>query len=148
MNTTTLTGARRRWPWALGGTALVLIVLAAVAAVLLAAFVDASPGGFNLVVDDDSFTLMPPGFEAGWGAVLVFMLAILTVLVVVPLVLLLVGIVIVAVLGLVALAVAAALASAVVAVLIALAVATSPLWLLGLLLWWLLRRNPSAGVTA
>jgi hypothetical protein len=142
MNAITLSARRRRWPWALGSAALTLIVLAAVAAVLLAAFIDASPSGFNLVLDDDSFTLLPPGFEAGWGAVLVFMLAILAVLVVVPLVLLL-GIVIVAVLGLVALAVAAALASAVVAVLVALAVATSPLWLLAMALWLLLRRPQS-----
>jgi hypothetical protein len=88
--TTTLTplqaapARRRRWPWALALTALVLIVLAAAAAVVLAGFIDGAGSGFNVVIDDDSFQILPTGIEAGWSLVLGLTLAILVVVLVVP----------------------------------------------------------------
>lgn len=133
---------RRRWPWALGATLLLLIALSLVAAVVLAGFIDGAREGFQLTVDGDSFPLLPAGFEAGFGTVVGLMLAFLAVVVVVPLALLLAGLVVVTVLALVALAVAAGLAAAAAAVLLALALLTSPLWGLVLLMWWLLRRSP------
>ncbi len=137
---------RRRWPWAIGATLLLLIVLSLVAAVMLAGFIDGARDGFQLTVDGDSFALLPAGFEAGFGTVVGLMLAILAVVVIVPLALLLAGLVVVCVLGLVALAVAAGLAAAAAAVLLALALVTAPLWGLVLLMWWLLRR-PSRAAT-
>jgi hypothetical protein len=138
------TARHRRWPWALVATALLLIVLSLLAAVVLAGFIDGAREGFQLTVDDDSFLLLPAGFEAGFGTVVGLMLAILAVVVVVPLTLLLAGLVVVTVLALVALAVATGLAAAAAAVLLALALVTSPLWGLVLLMWWLLRRPPRA----
>ena len=133
----------RRWPRALGATALLLIVASLVLAVVLAGYVDGAREGFQLVIDDESIQLLPHGFEAGIGTVFGLMLAVLTVLVVVPAVLLLVAVLLVSVLGLVALAVGAGLAAAAAAIVLAFAFVTSPLWLVLLLMWWLLRRRPA-----
>lgn len=133
----------RRWPLALGATALLLIAVSLVLSVVLAGYIDGARDGFSLTIDDDTIQLLPHGFEAGIGSVFGLMLAVLTVLFVVPLVLLLVAVVLVCVLGLVALLVGAALAAAAGAIVLALALATSPLWLLLLLMWWLLRRRPA-----
>jgi hypothetical protein len=133
----------RRWPLALGATALLLIVASLVLAVVLAGYIDGAREGFSLTIDDESIQLLPHGFEAGFGTVFGLMLAVLTVLVVVPLVLLLVALLLVGVLGLVALSVGAGLAAAAAAIVLALAFVTSPLWLLVLLMVWLLRRRPA-----
>ena len=140
------TSGRRGWMLGLG-----LLGLMAVAALLLAAgVVDEARDGWGLHIDGAHWPLLHPGgFDANLGSVLGLAVALLLVLIVVPLVLLLTGLLLVGVLGLVVVSVAAGLAAALAAVLLALALATSPLWLLGLLLWLALRpRAASRGYHA
>jgi hypothetical protein len=151
MNAVVLSGPaepRRRWPWMLGLTLLVMLALSLLAAVALAGYVGGGHEGFQLIIDDEHIQLLPHGFEAGIGTVFGLMLALLVVVLgvvlVVPLTLALVAVAVVCVLGLVALSVGGALALAAAAVVLALLLVTSPLWLLALLLWWLLRSRPVA----
>jgi len=131
--------ARRRWwPWVLGAFVLLTLLLAISGTVTLLSLLDPAREGVHLTVDGEDF-----GFFDGVGGVLALlgvaaglMVALLCVLLVVPLTLLLV-----------LLGVALAVAGVLLAALLVVGLALSPLWLVVLLLWLLLRR-PAPKVAA
>ena len=111
---------RRRWPWLLGGTALVLTVLALVGASVLVGLIEASREGLQITIDGQPWSTLHTYPELGsFGAVgLAVALA--------------VGLALVAVVGTVLLAAGC--------VLLGVALVLSPLWGGALLLWLLLRK--------
>jgi hypothetical protein len=131
---------RRVWPWVLAaGVLLAALALAGAAAVLLA-LADGARHGLNVNIDGEPWDGLLIDSDHGWPALLGvgvgLVVAVLALLLVLPLTLLLA-------LGAVALGLIAALfALALVA-----AVLLSPLWLLVLLLWLVLRRRPAAAAT-
>ncbi len=143
---------RRVWPWVLAGL-LVLAVLATVGGALaLLALIDVADEGVHVLVDGQ-----PWESGAGLGALAALAAATVAVLGIGGALLLgLLGVLLVVPLavGAVLLALALGLGGALLAVLAALAVAVavvavglSPLWLLVLLLWWLLRKKPAPAAT-
>lgn len=126
---------RRGWAWALLAIA-VLFVAGVVGGVLvLGGTLDQALGGLDIHVDGERVLTVPRG-EAAWWAVAAGLLAGMVMLVVVPLSLLLA--LLIAALG---------LAAAVVVVLAVSALALSPLWVLALLLWRVLREPQAASGT-
>jgi hypothetical protein len=125
-----------KW-WFLASAALALACVAGLAI----AFWSAEPPPLHLVIDGEE---VAPGLAiAGAGgavAVLVAGVVVLALLLLVPVVVLLV-------VGALALALVAGLGVPLVALALALAAVTSPLWLVGLVLWLLLRRRPARAVT-
>ena len=124
---------RRVWPWALAAMVLVLLLMAAAGTSALMALSDATRDGFHVVIDGDEWRPTVLATDH-WGlALLGVAAAIFAVLLIVPVAVLL------------ALTCAGlGIGVALLAVLVAAAVALSPLWLVALLLWLLLRRKPSA----
>jgi hypothetical protein len=134
-------GAGRLVKWWLL-TSLVLVLACVVCLSVGLANVDVSP--LHIVIDgeDVSHGLSIDGVDAGVKVVLgagLVMLALLLLLLV-PMILLLV-------LGVVAIALVAGLGMPLVGLALALAVVSSPLWLVGLLVWLIVRRRPAAPVT-
>jgi hypothetical protein len=124
---------RRWWPWVLGGLALLSLLLVIGGAITLASLLSSAHDGVHVTVDGDEWA---PGLLEGFGGLMALMgvgiglvVALLCVLLVVPLTLLLV-----------ALGLALGLGGAVLAVLLVAGVVLSPLWLLLLILWLVLRR--------
>lgn len=126
---------RRRWPWVLGGIALLALLLMLAGAVTLISLLDSVHDGVHVTIDGDEWT---PGLVDGFSGLMAvlgvgigLLVALFCVLLVVPLTLLLV------LLGL-----ALGLGGAVLAVLLVAGVVLSPLWILLLILWLVLRRPP------
>jgi hypothetical protein len=132
---------RRWWPWVLGATVLALLLFLAVAASLVGGVVEGLHDGVQVTVDGEPW---PLDFHGGAAGLLGVTLAVFITLLVVPLVLLVAGLALV--LGLVVAggAVLAILCAALCAVLLAVLLVTSPLWLLGLLLWLVLKPGRGA----
>jgi len=132
--------ARRSWwPWVLGAFALLALLLVIGGALTLVSLADSARDGMHVTIDGDDWS---PGLLEGFGGLMAVMgvgiglvVALFCVLLVVPLTLLLV------LLGL-----ALGAAGAVLAVLTVVAVVLSPLWLLLLIVWLVLRR-PAPKVT-
>ena len=132
---------RHAWPWLLAGALLLMLLALACAVAGIAAMADAAHHGLHVVINGEPCDPVVIGTEHGLpavlGAVAALAVALVVVLLVVPVVVLLA-----------LLAAAAGLGIALVAVLAVVAVALSPLWLMGVLLWLLIRpgtrRNPSA----
>lgn len=131
---------RRLWPWVLGGLLLLAVLLVISGAVTLASLLHGGSDGLHVSIDGDdfSFGLLDgiSGLVAVAGVFIGIVVALLCVLLVVPLTLLLV-----------LLGVALAVAGVLLAVLLVVGVALSPLWLVVLLLWLVLRR-PAPKVVA
>ena len=127
---------RRWWPWLLGAALLLAVVVAATLAAAVMAFDEAARQGLNVTLNGEPWPAGDGKPLAALAAVFGIGLALLIVLLVVPFTVLLA-------LVLAGLAVAVGLAAATGAVALALAVALSPLWLLALLLWLLIRRRPA-----
>jgi hypothetical protein len=141
---------RRRWPWILLGLAVLGLVM--MLALGSAAWHEvqgphglAGIGDWRIGIDEDGWH-GDVGIGGVVGIVVSVLVALFLLLVVVPLVLLGAGLAVGVALTLAALSVAAALLLALGSVLLVLAVATSPLWLIGLVLWWALK--PSAPAVA
>ncbi len=134
---------RRRplWPWLLGAFALLALLVTAACGVALWSIADAAQQGLHLSVNGDDWEPLIVGADHGALALLGLGIATVVVVVVVPVALLLallagvlgVGLALLAVVGCVGLVAAVVL---------------SPLWLLGLLLWLLLRRRAPARMAA
>lgn len=134
---------RRWWPWVLGAAVLALLLFSAVAASLVGGVVEGLHDGVRVTVDGEPW---PLDFHGGAAGLLGITLAVFITLLVVPLVLLVVGLALVLSLLAAGAAVVVALVVALCALLAVVVLATSPLWLLGLLLWLLLK--PSRGQVA
>ncbi len=134
---------RHWWPWVLVATGLALLLFSAVAATLIGGLVDGLHDGVQVTVDGQHW---PLHFHGGVAGLLGIMLAVFITLLVVPLVLLVAGLALVLSLVAAGAVVVVALAVALCALLVVVVLASSPLWLLGLLLWLLLR--PSRGKVA
>ncbi len=139
---------RRRWPWILLGLSVLgLVLLLALASMawheVQGAHGLAGIGDWRIGIDEDGWH-GDVGIGGVLGVVVAVLVALFSVLVVVPLALLGAGLAVGLALTLAALAIAAALLLALGGVLLVLAVATSPLWLIGLLLWWLLKPDAAA----
>jgi len=135
------TPRRRVWPWVLGGVLLLVLALLVSGAVALVSLLDSARDGVHLTIDGDEWTPGvldgASGLVAVLGAAFGLMVALLCVLLVVPLTLLLV-----------ALGLALGLGGAALAVLLVAAVLLSPLWMLLLILWLVLRPKRRATMTA
>lgn len=130
-------GARRaRRPWVLLGVLMLLLLVAASGAAVLLALAEGMGGGVTITVDGERWGPFHPAAELWTLAFVGAGAALLVVLVVVPLsaVVSLLG----AVLG---------LGVALLALLAVTAVLLSPLWLVALVLWLMLRRRPRAATT-
>jgi hypothetical protein len=141
---------RRRWPWILLGLAVLGLVLMLAAGSAIWHEVQgphglAGMGDWHIGLDEHGWH-GDVGLGGVIGVVVSVLVALFVLLVVVPLVLLGAGLAVGVALTLAALSVAAALLLALGSVLLVLAVATSPLWLIGLALWWALK--PSAPAVA
>jgi hypothetical protein len=130
---------RRIWPWVLGGFALLALLLVITGAVTLVSVLDSAHDGVHVTIDGDEWS---PGLLDGFSGLMAVMgvgiglvVAFFCVLLVVPLTLLLV------LLGL-----TLGLGGALLAVLLVAGVLLSPLWMLLLILWLVLRR-PAARAT-
>jgi hypothetical protein len=138
---------RRRW---------ILLGLAVLGLVLMAALGSTAWHGLHGLADVGDWRIGLD--EHGWhgdvgiggviGAVVSMLVALFLLLVVVPLVLLGAGLAVGGALALAALAVAAALLLTLGSVLLVLLVASSPLWLVGLVLWWALKPRAPAVASA
>ena len=127
---------RRLWPWLLLGLLVLTLLLAASGASLLMALADGARDGVNITIDGERWGHFELADEHGALAFAGVMTALTVALVAVPLALLLA--LLVAALGFgVALLALAAVA----------AVMLSPLWLVVLALWLILRRRPPAAAT-
>ncbi len=143
---------RRRWPWVLLGLAVLGLVL--MLALGSAAWHEvhgphglAGVGDWRIGIDEDGWH-GDVGIGGVVGIVVAVLVALFVLLVVVPLVLLGAGLAVGVALTLAALSIAAALLLALGSVLLVLAVATSPLWLIGLVLWWALKPETPAVASA
>jgi type IV secretory pathway VirB6-like protein len=130
---------RRWWPWLLGLALLVLLLVSALGALLIGGLLDGLHDGVHVTLDGERWD-----FHDGPAAVLGIALALLITLLVVPLVLVVTVLAVVLALVVAGGAVAAVLGTALCALLVVLALATSPLWLLGLLLWLMLKPSRPA----
>lgn len=135
---------RRWWPWVLGGIALLSLLLVVSGALTLASLLHSAPDGVHVAIDGDEWV---PGVVEGFGGLMAVMgvgigllVALFCVLLVVPLTLLLVLLVL--------LAVGLAVGGLVLALLLVAGVVLSPLWILVLILWLLLRPKPRATIPA
>jgi len=138
---------RRRW---------ILLGLAVLGLVLMAALGSTGWHGVHGLADVGDWRIGLD--EHGWhgdvgiggviGAVVSMLVALFLLLVVVPLVLLGAGLAVGLALALAALAVAAALLLTLGSVLLVLLVVSSPLWLIGLVLWWALKPRAPAVASA
>ena len=128
---------RRRWPWLLLASLLALCLLAVVGTLALVELVDTARDGMNITIDGERWDPAFAGPEHAALALLALAAALLVLLLVLPMVMLVVSTV-------VALVVTVVFGSGLLAVLVVAVVGLSPLWLLGLLLWLLLRRRPAA----
>ncbi len=127
---------RAVWPWVLLALFVLALLLAASGASLLLALADGAREGINITIDGERWGHFELARESWPLAFAGLALALLLVMVVVPCAVLL---------ALVAAAVG--IGVALLAVLVVAAVALSPLWLLGLALWLILRRRPAAAAT-
>lgn len=132
---------RRWWPWVLGGIALLSLLLVVSGALTLASLLHSAPDAVHVAIDGDEWV---PGVAEGFGGLMAVMgvgigllVALFCVLLVVPLTLLLV-----------LLAVGLAVGGLVLALLLVAGVVLSPLWILVLILWLLLRPKPRATIPA
>ena len=133
-----------RWPWVLGSFLLLALLAAAGGLVALFSAVNAAGEGVQIAVDGQTWsasgleavigTLVVAAVLVCTGGALLMGLLVATVVVPVALVLLVLG---------VALCIVFGLAGPLLAVVALAAVLLSPLWLAGLVLWWLLRRRPA-----
>lgn len=128
--------ARRRWPWVLLVCVLALSLLALIGALHLIGALGSVHDGLHVSINGDHWDPFWVGPEHALIALLAAAAGLFVLLLVVPMVVLLVLVV-------VTLAVALAVGSSLLVVLVVAAVVLSPLWLLGLLLWMLLRRRPA-----
>jgi hypothetical protein len=147
--------ARWRWPWLLAGAAVLGLVLLLMLASTAWQGVHGADGIAGLANVSDWHIGLD---EHGWhgdvgiggmlGIVVSVLVALFVLLVVLPLVLLGTGLAVGLALLLAALSVATALLLALGSVLLVLAVASSPLWLIGLVLWWALKPRKPAVASA
>ena len=128
-----------KW-WLLTSLVLVLACIACLAVGL--ANVDVSPLHIVIDGDDVSHGLSVTGVDTGVKVLLAAGLVMLAMLL-----LLLVPMVLLLVLGVVALALVAGLGMPLLGLALALVVVSSPLWLVGLFVWLIVRRRPAAPVT-
>ena len=131
---------RRRWPWLLGGTALVLTVLALVGASALMGLIEASREGLQITVNDQPWSTLHADSDAGLVGVLGVAAALMMVVLVLPVVLMLVLLAVALAVGLALVAVVGTVLLAAGCVLLGVALVLSPLWGGALLLWLLLRK--------
>jgi hypothetical protein len=125
---------RRIWPWVLGGLLLLVVVLAGTGAAAVLALIDSARDGMNVVVNGEHWDGLDLD-AADWGlAWLGTSAAVLATLLLVPAVVLM-GLL----LGGLGVAIGLAVVLAVVGVIAV--VLGSPLWLILLLLWLLLRKR-------
>lgn len=147
--------ARRRWPWLLLGAAVLgLVLLLALASGAWQATHGpdgitglAGAGDWRIGIDEQGWH-GDVGIGGLLGIIVVVLVALFVLLVVLPLVLLGTGLAVGLALLLAALAVATALLLTLGSVLLVLAVASSPLWLIGLVLWWALKPRKPAVASA
>ena len=131
---------RRRWPWLLGGTALVLTVLALVGASALMGLIEASREGLQITVNGQPWSTLHADSDAGLVGVLGVAAALMMVVLVLPVVLMLVLLAVALAVGLALVAVVGTVLLAAGCVLLGVALVLSPLWGGALLLWLLLRK--------
>jgi hypothetical protein len=134
-------GAGRLLKWWLL-TSLVLVAACIVFLGIGLANVDVSPLHIVIDGDDVSHGLSISGVDAGIKVVLAIGLAMLALLL-----LLLVPMILLLVIGAVALALVAGLGVPLLGLALGLVVVSSPLWLVGLFVWLIVRRRPAAPVT-
>jgi hypothetical protein len=133
---TALPRHKRRWPWLLFGALVLLLLVAGLTAALLDLAIDTLDRDTTISIDGQRWQLASLHGAHLLGAVIALLVTALVALVVVPLVVLL------ALLG-----AALGIGVALLALLGVMALALSPLWMLVLLLWLLLRparRAPSS----
>ena len=128
----TLRPRRSVWPWVLLAAALVLLLIVAAGASAVMGLADAAQDGFHVIIDGDEWRPVILASDPGRLAWLGVGAAIVVVLFVVPLVLLLAFV-----------AAGLGVGVAMLAMLLAVALALSPLWLVLLLVWLLLRGKPA-----
>ena len=127
---------RSLWPWVLLGLFVLMLLLAASGASLLLALADGAREGVNITIDGERWGPLDLGEEHWPLAFAGVALALMVVLVAVPCTVLLA-----------LLAAALGIGVAALALLTVAAVALSPLWLVALVLWLMLRRRPRAAAT-
>ena len=127
---------RRLWPWLLAGFFVALLILGALGACIVSNINDFAGNDVTVSVDGDTWRVGTVHGVHGWVAAMAATAAVAVVLIVVPLVVMFA-----------LLAAALGIGAALFAVLLAAALAASPLLLLGVLIWWIVRprrRAPSA----
>jgi hypothetical protein len=124
---------RRRWPWVLLVCVLAISLLALVGALNLLDHLGSVHDGMGVTINGEDWDPFFVGPEHAVIALLAATAGLFVLLLVLPMVVLLVLVV-------ATLAVALAVGSALLVMLVVAAVALSPLWLLGLLIWLLLRK--------
>ncbi|HSM23167.1 MAG TPA: hypothetical protein VK876_13285 [Rubrivivax sp.] len=127
---------RGRRPWLLLGVLVLLLLVAASGAAVLLALAEGMGGGLTITIDGERWGPFHPTAELWTLAFVGAGAAVLVVLVVVPLS------AVVSLLG-----AALGLGVALLALLAVAAVLLSPLWLMALVLWLMLRRRPRAAAT-
>lgn len=125
---------RRRWPWVLLVGALLSALLALAGALVVTELFHSARDGLHVTINGHHWDPFFVGPEHAVLALLAVAATLFVLLMVLPMVLLMVVVVLVLAVGL-------ALGSGLLAVVLVAAVALSPLWLLGLLMWLLLRRR-------
>ena len=131
---------RRRWPWLLGGTALVLMVLALVGASVLVGLIEASREGLQITINGQPWSTLHTDPELGSFGAGGLAAALVMLLLVLPVVLMLVLLAVALAVGLALVAVVGTVLLAAGCVLLGVALVLSPLWGGALLLWLLLRK--------
>lgn len=132
---------RRRWPWVLLVCAALTALLALAGALAVTELFDSAREGLHVTINGHRWDPFLVGPEHAVLALLAVAATLFVLLMVLPIVLMVV-------LAVLLLAIALVFGSGLLAVVLVAAVALSPLWLLGLLMWLLLRRRAAQPTSA